>query len=210
MRGKCLAASLLGVPTLLLMLEVSPIESLHTLRAFNTALPAFGLLLSASIIAVQYALSARKHKRSAIAVAQLDPGASNIVETFPDASVRDSRPNILVRILTSLLPWNAPRLLGYHSVDSTEPAGKSKDDVVSSATLAVFQTENAMILNEVHSIPLTFGSEEEIRARKLLNVSQRFIHTVAAVALAAFHAAGFAMGGGMGEAVWAVFWVSFA
>ncbi|CAO1614569.1 unnamed protein product [Sympodiomycopsis kandeliae] len=179
-------------------------------RALNTAIPYLGLLLSVAIFAVQYALSKRKHKHSAIAVAQLDPSASNIVERNGNSEPKRRRQGVFGRLLSTLLPWNASRLLGYQRLSTNDAKTKSEQEVISPATLAVFQSENAMILNEVHSIPLTYHSDEEARSSQILNVTQRLIHTIASVSLAGLHASGFAMGGGMGEAAWAVFWSYFA
>lgn len=163
-----------------------------------------------AIFATQYALSRRKHRRSALAVAQLDPGASNIVENSPVEYRNPSKPSIFARILGSLLPWNAPRLLGYQNVPTKDTAGKPGDEVVSAATLAVFQTENAMILNEAHSIPLTTDTQETSQSRKILNAIQTSTQNLAAITLAALHAGAFASERNIGEAAWAIVWVSIS
>jgi hypothetical protein len=108
---------------------------------------------------------------------------------------------LLGRAVKSLPSWGTSKATGKKGNDS---AGEP----VSAATLAVFRTENAMILNEVHSIPLRQMSEGEFARKRVLDTSKRCVDTFGAVMLASLHAAGWMMGGGRTEVVWGTTWVS--
>lgn len=114
-------------------------------------------------------------------------------------------PNVLARVLAKLLPWNAPKILG-----ANDQAAADSAKTVSAATLAVFRTENAMILNEVHSTPLNFLTSEERGRKRRQDVTKRTIDALGAIALAAMHAAGWVMSEQRSEIAWAATWSYFA
>lgn len=193
-------------------------------------LPLSGLALSLIIFVVQYVLSARKHQKVAQAVAQLDPGASSFMDltaSLPQfnvgaaagasahspgtfASSARTRPNILARALEALLPWNAPKILRANGQPRSKHGGPTDESApVSAATLAVFHTENAMILNEVHSILLHFLDETQLKRKRRLDLIKRSIDVLGAVALAAMHAAGWVWDDRFSELAWVTAWSYF-
>lgn len=177
------------------------------IRFINTALPLGALLVSLLVFLLQYAHSRRKHTRSARVIAQLDPAASNFAtnrltgEGEADEQGEEEQSSLLSRAVNRLPSWGASKA---HGKKGRESAGEP----VSAATLAVFRTENAMILNEVHSIPLRQLSEGELARKRIMDTSKRCVDTLGAITLASLHAAGWVMGGGVPEAAWCTTWVS--
>ncbi|CAO1638019.1 unnamed protein product [Parajaminaea phylloscopi] len=194
-------------------------------RYINTVLPLTGLALSAAVFAIQYAHSARKHAKMAAAVAQLDPAASSFhigagTRASAPAPGATSRPrersstNVFAAALAKILPWNAPRILGAAGSGAKSKAKDGTTDAdgspVSAATLAVFRTENAMVLNEVHSTPLHSLDEAQLRRKRRFDLAKRTADLLGAIALASMHAAGWVLSGQLSETAWAATWSYFA
>lgn len=99
--------------------------------------------------------------------------------------------------------------------DSTAQNGNgqnegSKDPAISAATLAVFRTENAMIINEVLSTPMQRQNAEAQRHRRFLDGIKYTVDITGTFALALLHASAWRSNGETTEAVWAVTWAYFA
>ncbi|PWN22275.1 hypothetical protein BCV69DRAFT_257017 [Microstroma glucosiphilum] len=178
-------------------------------KFLNTALPLGALLVSLFVFLLQYAHSTRKHKRSAKVIAQLDPSASNFAtarltgEGGVDGQRVDQRSSLFSRAAKNLPSWRS-------SKNNAKKGKGLAGEPVSAATVAVFRTENAMILNEVHSIPLRQLSAPELARKRVLDTSKRCVDTFGAIIIASLHAAGWMMGGGRTEAVWSTTWIYLA
>lgn len=185
--------------------SVSDVSSSSTCRVLNTALPLSALAISLAVFLIQYARSRRKHHAAAAAVAQLDPDASSFQIAPAAAAASTSNAQSSSSSIGRLFSWRK-------SSDSRNgKAPQQEQETISAATLAVFRTENAMILNEVLATPLHNLDAAELSHKRRLDVTKRSVDTVGAVVLAAMHAAGWAVNSGsVSEVAWAFTWIYFA
>lgn len=129
-------------------------------EAIGNVLPLVALLISLVIVVIQRLTAGRRHARSARQIAHLDPASSSIALDTGSAS-----PSLLERLLSTIMPWNGPQIANAvlcrskrgrrssfvarnRSMSSDRPL--SMAGAASAAALAIFHTENAVILNEVH------------------------------------------------------------
>ncbi|KAN0061178.1 Transporter of the ATP-binding cassette (ABC) [Thecaphora frezii] len=176
-------------------------------RVLNTAIPIAAVSASLATLAVHSIRQRRGLVSSAKQVAQLDPASSS----FAIPEVQDAGPsshaasrnkrsrrhrNIFARVIGSLLPWNSSRIL--NSKDDRR-VGVEEDQAAANAAMEVFRTENAVILNEVHQTPLQNMDPSRLQRMQRLALTRRLIEAIVSVALAAVHAA-----------AWALGWQSFA
>ncbi|PWN47828.1 putative YBT1 [Violaceomyces palustris] len=200
-------------------------------RVLNTLLPL--LLISASsfsFILHSFRSSSRK-ARTAESVAKLDPSASSF--TIPQtgtqvnghSSVQSNlslpsrtQSSLLVKILSSILPWNSSRIFTSRSrsVSLSSRSGilanSSSSTDSSEAALEVFRTENAVILNEVHLTPIDKTSEQEKAKFRSLELVKRLIEVAGSVLLATSHATAWAMHARnwSWDVSWGALWIYFA
>ena len=190
--------------------------SLAPTRYLNTALPLAALVASLLIVLIQYARSKRRHEESERVVAQLDPTASSVhlsatqhsssTSSTSSTPTTSTSPSLFSKVLRKFLPCNSSKILNHTNANGK--SSSSKAETISAATLAVFRTENAMILNEVHSIPINHLSEAERRKKRTLDTVKEAVDTIGAVILAALHAVSWISQGGNGQVAWAATWVS--
>ncbi len=186
----------------------------HPHRILNTLIPAAVLLASLLALLVHALLVARRQRRSELRVSRLDPAASSIyvpeAESDEMAGADDESGGSSSRNSTAIVD-DAPALDANgngHSANGTDlsngaaAAQKKKDKqrqeeqraAREAASLQVFRTENAVILNEVHATPLTppLTTSEAKRMRRF-DLAKRLIEVGASVGLVGAHAAAFAL-----------------
>lgn len=170
----------------------------HLPRVLDTALPLSIVALSILVLVAHKIHAVRQRKASEQQVAKLDPAASNVF--IPNASNLDP---------------HAPTYASHLSV------AEQSIEAMSPAARQVFETENAVILNEVQSTPEDPVGPTEGANMRRLELVRCVVEITGAVTLVGLHTAAWAFydlgraapAGGLSfswELVWAWVWSYFA
>lgn len=181
----------------------------------NRLLPFLVVSVSALVLLGRTIASTSRKRRSHGAVAGLDPTASSFTirnERAPYVSVAETTSSrrstgiaahkvpLQKRVLYSLLPWNASRLASWAPSQRPDAAPPQ----MPAAQLLVWQTENAVVINEVHRSSTNATTPQQHEKDRKLELAKRGVESLGGVAAAALCAAdvGFARWG------WVGLWVS--
>lgn len=171
-------------------------------EVLDKAIPLAIVIVSFITLLFQRMSSKRRKAASAQRIAKLDPASSNIqIVKEPPTNRRQS----------------AASSNGRARLTSTDGIASSKKSSSSASDLAIFHTENAVILNEVHNImkeryynplePDSFSSQVPVRlSSRAVERAKRLWELVGSILSAGACAAAVALG--QGQVVWLAVWVS--